>query len=55
MQFIKYKKENYPILKQIYDILVELQTRDIEITLCKLPAHMRVMETKKQINQQKEQ
>ena len=31
--------ENYPILNQIYDILVEFQNQDKQIILCKIPAH----------------
>ena len=32
--------ENYPILKQIYDILAELHNQGRQITLSKIPAHM---------------
>ena len=35
MQSIKYNKENYPILNQIYDILGELGAQDKKITLHK--------------------
>ena len=40
MQYVKYNKENHSILKQIYDILAELQTQDKQIILCKVPAYI---------------
>ena len=42
MQFTEYKKENRPILNQIYDILAELQTQDKKILHSKVPSHKRI-------------
>ena len=42
MQSIEYNKKNHSILNQINDILAELQEQDKMITLCKVPAHMRI-------------
>ena len=35
-------RENHPILNQIYDILTELYDLEKQITLCKVPGHMRI-------------
>ena len=35
-----YNKENHPILNQIYDITEELQNKNKQIILCKVPAHI---------------
>ena len=43
-QNIENNRENHPILNQIYDILAELHNQGKQITLCKVPAHMRVEE-----------
>ena len=40
MQSIEYKKEDHPILNQIYDILAEHLVHDKKITLCKITAHI---------------
>ena len=42
MQSTEYNKENHPILNLIYDILAELQAQDKKITVCKIPAYMRI-------------
>ena len=42
MQSIEYTKENHPILNQMYDILAELQKHNKKITICKVPAHIRI-------------
>ena len=55
MQCIKYNKENCPISNWIYDILAELQAQNKKIMLCKIPAHMELKDTKKQIRQQNKQ
>ena len=40
MLAIENNRENYPILMQIYDILVELHKQEKQIILCKVPAHI---------------
>ena len=39
---IENKRENCPILNQIYDILTELQNQKKQLTQCKVPAHIGV-------------
>ena len=40
MQFIEYKKENNPILNQIYNILIELRNKNKQIILCKITVNI---------------
>ena len=39
---IENKREDHPILNQIYDILAELHNQRKQIPLCKVPAHIRI-------------
>ena len=39
MLAIENKRENHPILNQIYGILVKFHSQEKQITLCKVPAH----------------
>ena len=47
-QCIPYKinKENCSLLNQIYEILAELQGQDKRITLCNIPTHIGIKESK---------
>ena len=46
MQSIDYNEENYQILNQTYDILVELQNQNKKVILFKVLAHKRIKENK---------
>ena len=41
---IENNRENQPILNQIYDKLTELHGQRKQLTLCKVPAHIRIKE-----------
>ena len=45
------KRENNPILNQIYDILIELHNQGKQLTLCKIPIHKENEETDKEAKQ----
>ena len=40
MPTIESKRENHPILNQIYDTLAEIHNQRKQITICKVPAHI---------------
>ena len=42
MLAIKNNRENHPILNHIYDILAEFHNLGKCITLCKVPAHIKI-------------
>ena len=44
--------KNRPMLTQIYGILTELQNQEKQLTVCKVPAHIELKETKKQTKAQ---
>ena len=42
MQFIESNRENYPIVNQMYDIIAGFRKQRKHITMCKVPACMRI-------------
>ena len=42
-QGIKNKRENHPILNQIYDLLTEFHNQGKQLTLCKVPTHIGII------------
>ena len=42
IQAIENKRENHPILNQIYGMLTGLQNQGKQFTLCKVPGHIRI-------------
>ena len=42
MLVIENKRENHPILNQMYNTLAELHNQGKQITICKVSAHIRI-------------